>query len=171
MEIKKILTLIILLFSQSVFCQQTKEATLSVENHVNISNDLRIELLDTFKKMISQGLYCYPEIPRRAFKKCSKRFFIPKSEILALCDTEIFGSGRIGLAVGTSGIYFKNDWTSAMPGRFFISFSDFKNIKVNKSIRDEIQIGDFYFNNTVGNCSSEFIVNLLTMIQKKVNEK
>lgn len=169
MKISQSFCIVILFIFQNIYCQQNKETTISNEKHISISDELKKEMLNTLKPMVSEGLYCYPEIPRRAFKKCTKRMMIPENDILALCDTEIFGSGKKGLVIGTTGIYFKNDWTSALPGRFFISFSDFKNMKINKTILNEIQIGDFYFDNTSGDCSSEFIVSLLTNIQNKIN--
>ncbi|HEX8832095.1 MAG TPA: hypothetical protein VF705_13055, partial [Longimicrobium sp.] len=52
------------------------------------------------------------EIPEKKLRNAREHFPIPATEqVIALYDDTVFGSNKDGLAVCTTGIYWKNDWT------------------------------------------------------------
>jgi|GEM_PF-2538944 len=51
------------------------------------------------------------EIPAKKLRNAREHIPIPESErVLALMDSTVFGSNKEGMAVCTTGIYWKNDW-------------------------------------------------------------
>src|SRR5258708_3003652 len=140
---KQLLLIFFILINHTIY-SQSREEILASEKHISISNEQKSDLLEMLKSRASDDYYVFPEIPRRKLRKACKRLMVQKNEVLLFIDAQLFGSGKISLIVGTTGIYFRNDWTAEQPGRHFIPFETFKTMKISKSIHGEIGIGDLY---------------------------
>lgn len=83
------------------------------------------ELLEICVKYISDGYFVDEAIPTRKLSNARQYFPVPDTErVIALIDTTIFGSNKLGLAICESGLYWRNDWT-VKTNRNFLSWSEF----------------------------------------------
>jgi hypothetical protein len=166
MKILKLITFLVLI-NNLLFAQTKKEMILSVEKHINISDEKRLELLAFFQSRSTPDYYVFPNIPNRKLKKARKRAYIDKMDVLLLIDTQLFGPSKNFILVGKSGVYFKNGWMAYKPGRHFIPFDEFKNKEI-KITGDEIGIGDLSIDITGSFSELEFIMTLLKDLQQKI---
>ncbi|MES2132580.1 MAG: hypothetical protein V4506_09525 [Bacteroidota bacterium] len=149
------------------FAQSKKAMVLSVEKHNNVSDEKRMELISFFQSRSNSDYYVFPAIPSRKLRKARKRAYIDKMDVLLLIDTQLFGPAKNFILIGKSGVYFKNGWVSANPGRHFIPFDEFKTKEI-KIKGDEIGIGDLSIDITGSYAELEFIMTLLKDLQSKV---
>jgi hypothetical protein len=157
---------LLLTFSKS-FGQSKKEMILAYEKHVNISDEKRRELINWLVSRDNADYYVFPEVRRRKLRRAAKRAYIPKADVLALVDAQIFGAAKNFLIIGASGIYFRNDALAISPGRHFISYDDFKTKEI-KIYQDEIAIGDLSFDPSGSYADIDFILKLLQDLQQKL---
>lgn len=81
-------------------------------------------LLKIVTSVISDGYYTSGNIPALKLQNAMQTYPIdPSDEVLALVDATVMGSAKAGLAIGTKGVYLRNDWTSKTT-RNFISWSE-----------------------------------------------
>lgn len=166
-RITGMLFLSLVLGASSGFAQSKKEMVLSVEKHINVSEEKRLELISYFNSLSNPDYYVFPEIPSRKLRKAKKRAYIDKMDVLLLIDTQLFGPSKNFILVGKSGVYFKNGWSAYHPGRHFIPFEEFKTKEI-KITGDEIGIGDLSVDVSGSYAELEFILSLLKSLQTKV---
>ncbi|WP_010277537.1 hypothetical protein [Paenibacillus senegalensis] len=70
------------------------------------------ELLDVCKQFHGKGYYVAEMLPLKKEMRLYTSYGIPLEErVIAFLDSSVFSSGKYGLAICESGIYWKNDWT------------------------------------------------------------
>lgn len=78
--------------------------------------DTFISILNSYN---STDFFQAPDIPRKKLKNANKNYPVrPGEEILALIDATVMGSAKCGLIIGTHGISWANDWTTATKKRY-----------------------------------------------------
>lgn len=81
-------------------------------------------LLDIIEMYSSDGYYKFGNIPHKKLDTAMQHFPInPQDTVLALIDGTVFGSAKVGMAIGLKGVYFKNDWTTPTD-RNFLSWEE-----------------------------------------------
>lgn len=58
-------------------------------------------------------LYIAPNIPSKKWANVYAHYQIRDDELLLLLDCTVFGSAKVGTAIGTRGIYWRTDWTTS----------------------------------------------------------
>lgn len=77
---------------------------------------MKSEVLSLLQAFRSDDFYVGSQIPDKKMSNAMAYYPIPRNEeILALIDSTVFGSAKQGMAIGESGIYWNNDWTTESP--------------------------------------------------------
>jgi hypothetical protein len=82
-----------------------------------------------------------PDLPEKKLRNVRTFCEIPPSEnVLAFIDHTLLGSAKNCLAVGTQGIYGRNDWTGKVSGPWHVSFQALATAQFQESGVFEIEI-------------------------------
>ncbi|WP_310461280.1 hypothetical protein [Sphaerotilus sp.] len=74
---------------------------------------MKSEILSLLQAFRSDDFYVGSQIPDKKMNNAMANYPIPRNEeILALIDATVFGSAKQGMAIGSSGIYWNNDWAT-----------------------------------------------------------
>jgi len=80
-------------------------------------------------------------IPRNKLANARAAFPIPARErVVAFVDATVFGSGKNGLAICESGIYWHNDWTTTSHVRY-LTWEEFAEVEIRRQRRGDIELG------------------------------
>lgn len=60
-------------------------------------------------------------------------------------DSTILGSATNCLLAGSSGVFFRNDWSGLSPGQHFLPYAEFQDVVLQKSGLFEVSIGGLTF--------------------------
>ncbi len=133
------------------------------------------KFIDKLQKIIStcnsEGMYRGNYIPENKLSNAIKHFSFDTTDTpLALIDTTVFGSAKLGMIIGHKGIYFKNDWNVESVRNFLswqeIAESDFKIRK--KTFEIEI-LPNCNFGMSAANMKRDALIDLLTEITESYN--
>lgn len=110
--------------------------------------------------------YVEDMIPVAKLANARASFPIPNREhVIMLIDATVFGSAKNGLAIGESGIYWHNDWTTKS-NKTFLDWNEFIEAEISQKGRYEIEIGSGNFINMSGSSfKKDILVTLLHEIQ------
>ncbi len=93
-------------------------------------------------KIVVKKLILYPDIPRKVHFQALKNYHLKADdEIIFVIDTTLLGTGRQGIAICQSGLYWKNDLTVPTI-ETHLSWSDFMQEEITYHRKYQIVIGD-----------------------------
>lgn len=71
------------------------------------------KIVAVIDKCRADGFYKGAQIPSKKLQNAIAHYPVPASETpLALVDATVFGSAKVGMVLGTKGVYWKNDWAT-----------------------------------------------------------
>jgi len=105
-------------------------------------------------------------IPKKQLANFRKARKIPDTEhIIAFVNAAVFKSGKKGLAIGTSGVYWKNSWTIASRKKY-LSWEEFAGVSIQKLNKTTVQLGRGNFFDMSGSTFNiDTLIRLLQNIQ------
>lgn len=84
-----------------------------------------LDLRDALAAAHQDDVQFYPSIPPDKLGVAAERYRIPPDEtVVALVDTTLFRSAKLGIAFGLRGIYYHNDWASKAAGPGALPYSE-----------------------------------------------
>lgn len=98
-------------------------------------------MIDVCARYSGAKYYVGELIPERKLANASKSMNIPPDEhVIALIDATVFGSSKEGMAIGMSGIYWKNinAWATV---NNYLSWDEFKAADVQKIDKSSVSLG------------------------------
>lgn len=116
------------------------------------------------------GYYVADLIPSSKLSNARDSFPIPARErVIALVDATVFGSAKNGLAIGASGVYWHNDWTTST-AQTFLNWEEFIQVRIRKKGMYDVELGTGNLFNMSG-CSfkKDVLVQLLQGIQSYIS--
>ena len=82
--------------------------------------------IDKLPIFFAAGFYPAAAIPRNKLNNAMESYPIPRDEtIYGLVDATVFGSAKNGMVFASTGIYWRNDWTTPSP-KHYLSWDDLK---------------------------------------------
>lgn len=136
------------------------------ESHVQLVPEKIAELRSTLIRHCTKDMYLAPTIPPKKLENARRTCVTPLDEkIIALIDASSLGGAEYCLLVGSSGIYFNNDWAGDPPGRTYLSYADIQNAEIKRYDAFSVSVGGPSF--CVAGCSmsKEAVINLLRDVQ------
>lgn len=132
---------------------------------------MRNEILNVLNRFAGEDIHIYEDIPQNKLQTAIKSYPIDNNDtVLALIDATVFGSAKVGMAIGIKGIYFKNDWSTPTRKSFF-SWEDLKGKKVEKGSMFCILISPgSEFNVSGATISRDVLINLLNSLIELYSE-
>lgn len=127
------------------------------------------ELLRVCAKYTGANYYVDELIPQKKLSNARSRFPIPDTErVVALLDTTVFGSNKIGMAVCESGIRWRN--TNAQTNKTRLSWDEFATVNIvdKGKLTGKIELGDGNVLELTGAFEKNDAVQLLSEIQRLV---
>lgn len=132
----------------------------------NIDRD---NLTDICANYSGADYYVEEMIPGNKLFNARESFPIPARErVIAFVDATVFGSGKNGLAICASGIYWHNDWTTHTE-KTFLDWMEFAEVHIRRVGIHDIELGAGNVFNMSG-CSfrKDVLVSLLQEIQDEI---
>lgn len=125
------------------------------------------DLKNICERYTSKGYFVGNTIPESKLNNARMNFPIPpKDEVIALIDTTVMGTCKVGLAICSDGIRWKNDWTQETRKNYLV-WNEFNQIKIATNGLYNVQLGNGnFFNTSGGSMKKAIIVNLLNEIQE-----
>lgn len=128
------------------------------------------ELFQICVKFTAQNYYVGDVIPEKKLANARKRYPIPDQErVVALIDTTVFGSAKAGLAIGETGLYWRNATTKTK--QTYMSWREFAGapIVAKGILSPRIEIGEDSVIELSGSAmGKQDVVRLLSAIQHAV---
>lgn len=130
--------------------------------------DVQEEMKKILTRYSSDDLYKTEGIPQKKREAAIQNYPVPRQEIiLALIDGTLFGSAKVGMAIGLQGIYWKNDWTTET-AKNFLSWEEMakstQSIGV-KAISSDLLLGSgCVFNLSGSQVKAKYLAELLNEI-------
>ncbi len=142
------------------------------ESHVHINAKQKTALKQILHRHITEGFYIAPNIPPSKLANARRACFTPPDEeVFALVDSTVFGSAENSLLIGSSGVFFRNDWAGRSPGRHFLSYAEFQDAVFIKNNSYEVSIDGLNFDVSGSPMSKEAVINLLLSVQKVITDQ
>lgn len=139
------------------------------ELHVQISADQKAKMLRVLRRHTTMDLYVAPNIPPDKLANARRTCVTPADEeVLALVNSTVFGSAENALLVGTSGVFFRNDYSGSSPGRFFLPYAEFQDAVFRKNGAFEVSIDGPSFDIAGCSMSKDELIILLGAIQEVI---
>ena len=74
---------------------------------------MQSQMKTLISQYVSDDFFAGERIPPKKLAAAQVHYPLPRQEtVLALVDATIFGSAKNGMAIGLSGVYWNNDWTT-----------------------------------------------------------
>lgn len=130
-------------------------------------------VLDACLPHVSDSFYVQGEIPKKAIRNINERFDLLKDhEILAVLDTTVFRSAKLGAVLTDHGIHVLNSWTGDMKKGFIdwdlFQYADFES--TNKFSTKEVWIDNVQVVMAGSGVTPRNFHNLLIAIQTNLRE-
>jgi hypothetical protein len=136
------------------------------ESHEQLRPEQAKALHLTLRRHSTRGLYISPDIPPGKLANARQVCVTPPEEqVFALVDSTVLGGAEKCLLVGSTGVFFRNDWAGISPGRHFLSYPEFQTAAIGKNGFYEVSIGGINFNNAGCPMTKDAVINLLQDIQ------
>lgn len=117
------------------------------------------------------GFYVGRGIPARKLANAAESMNIAEGEqVIAFVDCTVFGSGKNGLAICTSGLYWHNDWTTPTATNY-LSWEAFRSVGIGFIEKYKLVLGwENHLNTAACGMKQEDLLRLLQEIQAYVRE-
>ncbi|QJD86424.1 helix-hairpin-helix domain-containing protein [Cohnella herbarum] len=131
----------------------------------------RDNLTDICAEYSGGDYYVEEAIPGNKLFNARQSFPIPAEErVIAFVDATVFGSGKNGLAICASGVYWHNDWTTDTE-RNFLDWMEFAEVHIRRAGVHDIELGvGNVFNMSGSSFRKDVLVSLLKEIQDEIIE-
>lgn len=146
------------------------------ERHEQLPPEQIKALRSTLSRHGSSGLYVAPYIVPNVLETARQSCATPADEqVLAVLDATLLGSAKNCFLVGSSGVYFRNDWSAKTPGRTYVPYAEFQNASISRNDALDVSIGGPVF--SVSNCSMSkdavfrLISDLQSCLKKSATDK
>jgi len=118
-----------------------------------------------------KGLLAGAKISSRKLANATESMKIPAGErVIAFLDCTVFGSGKNGMAICDSGLYWNNDWTTSTSTNH-LSWESFKHVNIRYADKFVLELGPGNnFNTSAAAMKREDILQLLQQIQEFVRQ-
>jgi hypothetical protein len=74
---------------------------------------MKEKMNDLIKQYSSSDFYKQGNIPQKKHEAAVQNYPVPKHEtMIGLVDATVFGSAKVGMAIGLQGVYWRNDWAT-----------------------------------------------------------
>lgn len=118
--------------SNKNFSSDSLQGVTEMQNEVTKNSPSKRDMLIPYEKLLeicvkylSDGYFVDTAIPSKKLANARAHFPVPDTErVVALIDTTVFGSNKLGLAICDGGLYWRNDWT-VKTNRSFLTWDQF----------------------------------------------
>ena len=154
--------------------EEEEEEEIDEEEAAALAEDAVIDaLLDALREHEdADGFYMIPSIPEKKLKNAQAKCDVPEDEaIVALIDTTVMGSAKNCVLIGSSGIWYHNDWSAEQSGANVIPYDDFVDRHIAPEDSNEVSLGG-EDKIDVSGClmSSEAVTLLLRDVQQALSD-